>query len=195
VLGAFNTFAPNPALASFLKTILRVLAYLRRYPFMASAQLACAIVGTLMLGVYPLVTRELINVIIPGHQWERLNGACLLATGAYLVQLLMSSLRLRLNNTFEQKVVYDLRSDLYERLQRLPLRWFDNRPTGDIMTTVSEDIPAVERVLIDGVEQGVIAVLQIGPPCCPSLCWRWARSFTPRAPASAIVRCARPAAG
>ncbi|MBL9131552.1 MAG: ABC transporter ATP-binding protein, partial [Verrucomicrobiaceae bacterium] len=51
--------------------------------------------------------------------------------------------------------------DLYERLQRLPLRWFDNRPTGDIMTTVSEDIPAVERVLIDGVEQGLIAVLQI----------------------------------
>jgi ATP-binding cassette subfamily B protein/subfamily B ATP-binding cassette protein MsbA len=41
------------------------------------------------------------------------------------------------------------------------LRWFDNRPTGDIMTTVSEDIPAVERVLIDGIEQGVIAVLQI----------------------------------
>jgi len=146
----------------FMKTILRVLAYLRRYPFMASAQLLCAIVGTLMLGVYPLVTRELINVIIPNHQWERLTGACLLATGAYLVQLLMSSLRLRLNNTFEQKVVYDLRSDLYERLQRLPLRWFDNRPTGDIMTTVSEDIPAVERVLIDGVEQGVIAVLQIG---------------------------------
>jgi ATP-binding cassette subfamily B protein/subfamily B ATP-binding cassette protein MsbA len=50
---------------------------------------------------------------------------------------------------------------MYERLQRLPLRWFDNRPTGDIMTTVSEDIPAVERVLIDGVEQGVIAVLQM----------------------------------
>ncbi len=58
-------------------------------------------------------------------------------------------------------MIFDLRSDLYERLQRLPLRWFDNRPTGDIMTTVSEDIPAVERVLIDGIEQGVVAVLQI----------------------------------
>ncbi len=145
-----------------MKTILRVLAYLRRYPFMASAQLLCAILGTLMLGVYPLVTRELINVIIPAHQWDRVPGFCLLAVGAYFVQMLMSALRLWLNNTFEQKVVFDLRSDLYARLQRLPLRWFDNRPTGDIMTTVSEDIPAVERVLIDGVEQGVIAVLQIG---------------------------------
>jgi ATP-binding cassette subfamily B protein/subfamily B ATP-binding cassette protein MsbA len=66
-----------------------------------------------------------------------------------------------LNNGFEQKVIYDLRSDLYERLQWLPLRWFDNRPTGDIMTTVSEDVPSVERVLIDGIEQGLVSVIQI----------------------------------
>ena len=145
-----------------MHTVLRVLAYLRRYPGMASAQLLCAIVGTLMVVVLPGVTREVFNVIVPNKQWDRLPNACLITLGAFLLQNLMNSLRLRLNNTFEQKVVYDLRSDLYERLQRLPLRWFDNRPTGDIMTTVSEDIPSVERVLIDGVEQGLIAVLQIG---------------------------------
>jgi ATP-binding cassette subfamily B protein/subfamily B ATP-binding cassette protein MsbA len=84
-----------------------------------------------------------------------------MALGAYFAQHLFNSLRIQLNNTFEQKVIYDLRSDIYERLQTLPLRWFDNRPTGDIMTTVSEDIPSVERVLIDGIEQGLVAVLQI----------------------------------
>ena len=145
-----------------MKTVIRVLAYLRRYPFMATAQLLCAILGTLMVVVLPGVTREVFNVIVPNKQWDRLPNACMITLGAFLLQNLMHSLRLRLNNTFEQKVVYDLRSDLYERLQRLPLRWFDNRPTGDIMTTVSEDIPSVERVLIDGVEQGLIAVLQIG---------------------------------
>ena len=144
-----------------MPTVFRVFAYLRRYPGMATAQLACAIFGTLMVVVFPAVTREVIDVIVPQEQWHRLSQVCLLALGAYFLQNLFNSLRIRLNNTFEQKVIYDLRSDLYERLQRLPLRWFDNRPTGDIMTTVSEDIPAVERVLIDGVEQGLIAVLQI----------------------------------
>lgn len=144
-----------------MKTIPRVLAYLGRYPLMASAQLLCAIIGTLMVVVLPGVTREVLNVIVPNQQWDRLPTVCLIALGAYLVQHFMNGLRLWLNNSFEQKVIYDLRSDLYERLQRLPLRWFDNRPTGDIMTTVSEDIPSVERVLIDGVEQGLIAVLQI----------------------------------
>lgn len=144
-----------------MKTILRVFAYLRRYPLMASAQLFCAIAGTLMVVVFPAVTREVLDVIVPQAQWQRLPGILALALAAYFFQHLFNGLRIMLNNTFEQKVIYDLRSDIYERLQTLPLRWFDNRPTGDIMTTVSEDIPSVERVLIDGIEQGLMAVLQI----------------------------------
>ena len=69
--------------------------------------------------------------------------------------------RIILNNTFEQKVIFDLRSDLYNHIQTLPLRWFDNRATGDIMTRVLEDVNAMERVLIDGVEQGTVAILQV----------------------------------
>ncbi len=144
-----------------MRTIIRVFAYVRRYPFLAAAQMACAIVATLMVIVFPRLTREIMDVVIPQGQMNRLPGLIALGLGAYFLQDLLTSLRIQINNTFEQKVIFDLRSELYERLQRLPLRWFDNRPTGDIMTTVSEDIPSVERVLIDGIEQGVIAVLQI----------------------------------
>jgi ATP-binding cassette, subfamily B, bacterial len=144
-----------------MSTVFRVFAYLRRYPGMALAQLFCAVGGVLMVVVFPAVTREVIDVIVPQRQWHRLGEVAMWAMLAYTLQHIFNSLRIRLNNTFEQRVIYDLRSDLYERLQRLPLRWFDNRPTGDIMTTVSEDIPAVERVLIDGVEQGLVALLQI----------------------------------
>jgi ATP-binding cassette subfamily B protein/subfamily B ATP-binding cassette protein MsbA len=128
---------------------------------MATAQLFCAIAGTLMVVVFPAVTREVLDVVVPKAQWDRLTPLALMALGAYFAQHLFNSLRIQLNNTFEQKVIYDLRSDIYQRLQTLPLRWFDNRPTGDIMTTVSEDIPSVERVLIDGIEQGLVSVLQI----------------------------------
>jgi ATP-binding cassette subfamily B protein len=144
-----------------LKTIARVFSYLRRYPWLGSAQIACAIVGTLMVIVFPHITREVMDVVVPGRQWDRLTPLALWALAAYFAQHLFNSLRIQLNNTFEQKVIYDLRSDIYQRLQTLPLRWFDNRPSGDIMTTVSEDIPSVERVLIDGIEQGLISVLQI----------------------------------
>jgi ATP-binding cassette subfamily B protein len=144
-----------------LKTTLRVFSYLRRYPLLGTAQIFCAITGTLMVIVFPHVTREVLDVVVPNGQWDRLTPLALLALAAYFAQHLFNSLRIQLNNTFEQKVIYDLRSDIYQRLQTLPLRWFDNRPSGDIMTTVSEDIPSVERVLIDGIEQGLVSVLQI----------------------------------
>src|SRR5437764_10583073 len=92
---------------------------------------------------------------------EKLLPLILLAAAAFLLQHAFNSLRIVLNNTFEQKVIFDLRSDLYSHIQLLPLRWFDNRATGDLMTRVIEDVNSVERVLIDGIEQGVVAVLQI----------------------------------
>src|SRR5206468_1111932 len=98
---------------------------------------------------------------IPGHHRELLLPLLLVAAVAFLLQHGLNSLRLLINNTFEQKVIFDLRSDLYSHIQLLPLRWFDNRATGDLMTRILEDVTSVERVLIDGVEQGTVAVLQI----------------------------------
>ena len=85
----------------------------------------------------------------------------LIALGAFFLRDFFNCLRILINNAFEQKAIFDLRSELYTKLQRLPLRWFDSKRTGDVMTRVAEDVPAMERLLIDGVEQGLIAVLQI----------------------------------
>src|SRR3989454_9026312 len=144
-----------------MKTVWRVFGYLKRYPALALGTLGCAITGTLMVIVFPGVTKWIIDDVVRLHHPERLWPLVLLAFGAFLVQHGFNALRLVLNNTFEQRVIFDLRSDLYSHIQLLPLRWFDNRATGDLMTRVIEDVNSVERVLIDGIEQGVVAVLQI----------------------------------
>jgi ABC-type multidrug transport system fused ATPase/permease subunit len=144
-----------------MKTVGRVFAYLRRYPGLAAGTLTCAILGTLMVIVFPSVTKWIIDDVVRANRPDKLLPLILLATLAFLIQHIFNSLRIVLNNTFEQKVIFDLRSDLYSHIQLLPLRWFDNRATGDLMTRVIEDVNSVERVLIDGIEQGVVAVLQI----------------------------------
>src|SRR5438477_6664590 len=144
-----------------MKTVWRVFAYLKRYPWLAAGTLTCAIVGTLMVIVFPSVTKWIIDNVIRTNRPDKLLPLILLAIFAFLVQHVFNSLRIILNNTFEQKVIFDLRSDLYSHIQLLPLRWFDNRATGDLMTRVLEDVTSVERVLIDGIEQGTMAVLQI----------------------------------
>jgi ABC-type multidrug transport system fused ATPase/permease subunit len=144
-----------------MKTVWRVFAYLKRYPWLAAGTLTCAIFGTLMVIVFPSVTKWIIEDVVRANRPDKLLPLILLAAVAFVVQHVFNSLRIILNNTFEQKVIFDLRSDLYSHIQLLPLRWFDNRATGDLMTRVIEDVNSVERVLIDGIEQGVVAVLQI----------------------------------
>src|SRR2546423_4490698 len=144
-----------------MTTAWRVFAYLKRYPLLASGMLPCAILGTLMVIVFPLVTKQVNDVVIQQRHPEKLLPLVLLAVLAALLQNGLNSLRLVLNNTFEQRVIFDLRSDLYSHIQLLPLKWFDNRATGDLMTRLLEDVTSVERVLIDGIEQGVVAVLQM----------------------------------
>ena len=143
-----------------MHTVARVFAYLRRYPGLATGTMTCAIVATLLAFVFPKVTQLVMDDIL-GGRGDRLWGLVGIAGLAYLGRDGFNALRIILNNTFEQQVIFDLRSDLYSHIQRLPLKWFDDRATGDIMTRLLEDVTAVERMLIDGIEQGVVAILQI----------------------------------
>ena len=144
-----------------MKTFRRVWVYARAYPGLCFGTFSAAIAGTLSGFVFPKITGLVIdNVLIP-HRTDLLLSYVLVVVAAFFAQNALNALRIRWNNTFEQKVIFDLRRDLYQTLQRLPLRWYDQRATGDIITRVIDDVTAMERVLIDGVEQGLIAVLQI----------------------------------
>ena len=145
-----------------MKSILRVFGYIKHYPFHALAQLACAIGMTLATFVFPNATRHVIDEIIPFPARHGEFGFWVAMTFlGFVIKEGLNGLRIMVNNIFEQKVIYDIRSDLYDKIQRLPLRWFDTRRTGDVMTRVVEDVTNMERVLIDGIEQGLVAVLQV----------------------------------
>jgi ATP-binding cassette subfamily B protein len=145
-----------------MKSILRVFSYLRHYPGMATAQLLCAIGMTLAVFVFPNATGHVIDKIIPNpSRHGEFSFWIFVALAGFLTKDGLNALRIFINNSFEQKVIFDIRSDLYEKIQRLPLRWFDSKRTGDVMTRVVEDVTNMERVLIDGVEQGLIAALQV----------------------------------
>jgi len=143
-----------------MRTVARVFAYLRRHPGIAAGTMLCAIFSTLTVTVFPKITQLVVDDIRAGRG-DRLWSLVGIAAAAFFARDALNALRIILNNTFEQRVIFDLRSDLYGHIQHLPLRWFDDRATGDIMTRLLEDVTAVERMLIDGIEQGVVAVLQI----------------------------------
>ena len=110
---------------------------------------------------YPKLTQFVVDEVIGKSRADLLAPAMLGLLGAFLLRDVFNSLRIRINNSFEQNVIYDMRRAVYARLQRLPIGYFDQRASGDLMTRVIEDVNSVERVLIDGTEQGTVAILSI----------------------------------
>lgn len=144
-----------------MKTIWRVSKYLFRYKWMFWGTLALAIGSTGFYLLFPSVAGMIVEQL---QERENLDGYWLLVlalVGCFAMRELLNSLRIRVNNILEQKVLIDIRKDLHAKLLDLPVRYFDSRKSGDIASRVIEDVPSVERVILDGTEQGSTAVLTL----------------------------------
>jgi len=143
------------------EVVRRVGAYLLPYKALAAATILCAVASLGFGLLYPKLTRTLIDEVVSRGRRELLAPAALGLLGAFFFREVFNSLRIRANNRLEQNVIYDMRREVFAKLQRLPVSWFDQRASGDLMTRVIEDVNNVERLLIDGVEQGAVALLSI----------------------------------
>ena len=139
----------------------RVARYLLRYRGLFALTLALAVGGTLFLVAIPQVIKWIVDDVIAAGRQDLLIWGVAALTGCYFLRDLFNSLRIRVNNTLEQKVLVDLRGDLHSRLLDLPVGYYDKRQTGEIASRVIEDVQNVERALLDGTEQGIIALLTL----------------------------------
>lgn len=144
-----------------IKFFNRVFPYFTKNPWLGIATISTSIFNTLLVIVFPAITQQVVDIGIRQHHPEKIPFWITVGCFGFLAQGGLNILRIRLNNAFEQKVIFALRSDLYAHIQSLPLGWFDNRRTGDIMTCLMEDVTSLERMLTDGVEQGSVALIQV----------------------------------
>ena len=139
----------------------RVAVYLRPYRLLATGLIACAVLSLLASFAFPKLIQFAIDDVVGQRRGELLVPVILGLIGAFFLRDAFSALRILINNHFEQNVIFDMRCEVYARLQRLPVGYFDQRASGDLMTRVIEDVNNVERVLVDGTEQGVVSVLGV----------------------------------
>jgi ABC-type multidrug transport system fused ATPase/permease subunit len=126
---------------------------------MAFGTMSCALFSLGFSLVYPKLIGAVIDQVIGKSRVELMTPVIVALIVTFLLRDLFNGLRIIINNTLEQAVIFDMRRDVYARLQRLPVNYFDQRASGDLMTRVIEDVNSVERILIDGIEQGTVAIL------------------------------------
>ncbi len=87
--------------------------------------------------------------VVPGQgiQFDLLGDWLLLALGLYIVAGLLSFLQNFLLNRGVQRTVYRMRDDVRAKLDRLPLRYFDEQPRGELLSRITNDIDNVSQTL------------------------------------------------
>ena len=152
---------PRSKRRTTIEFLRRAAAYLRPHTGIACANIALASISLGFSLVFPQITQYIIDKIIGLSRLNLLIPATASLAGTYILSNLFKTFNIMCNTRFEQDVVFDMRNKVYARLQRLPLGFFDSRASGDIMARLTDDITALNRVLIDGSEQGITAVLSI----------------------------------
>ena len=144
-----------------MKTLLRVLQYLSPHRSMVVGTFLFAGFATAFELIPAWLIKVLIDEVIQAHRTELLSWVFGGLVVAYLLRNLCSSMRIRLNNSLEQQVVHDLHMQVFSALQRLSISFFENRPTGEIMSRVLNDTEHMQRIFVDGLEQTITASLTL----------------------------------
>jgi ATP-binding cassette, subfamily B, bacterial len=144
--------------------LLRVLAYAREYWWHIGGMLITILLTTGLSLVTPLIFRQLIDHILPSKD---LNQLMLFSIALLLVPLLnggISVIQRRLNATVGEGVIYDLRSALFARLQRMSLRFFTNTKVGELMSRLNNDVVGAQNAIsntIVGIVTNIIEAIAI----------------------------------
>jgi ATP-binding cassette subfamily B protein len=127
--------------------LLRVLSYARGYWWHIAGMLVTILLTTGLSLLTPLIFRNMIDVVIPAKDTNRLVllGAALLGIPA--LTGVINVFQRRLNATVGEGVIYDLRSALFARLQRMSLRFFTNTKVGELMSRLNNDVVGAQNAI------------------------------------------------
>lgn len=143
-----------------MSILLRVFRLARNYPVRATVSFLMAVACTLLVLALPTVTQVLVDDVMGRNRADLLMPTAALGVGAIFLRQILFTLRTYGNNALEQRLVHDLRRTLYDKLQRLPIKWFDSNSSGEIMSRVASDVPSTDSVIVQTIDQTIPAILQ-----------------------------------
>ena len=129
----------------------RLLGYLRPYKLNASLALAAIIANSMLQLAQPYLMKLAIDRYIPARDLAGVNRIafwyfCILA-GAFCLEFTQTWLL----QTTGQRIMFDMRMQIYRYLQRLDLRFYDRNPVGRLMTRVTTDVDVINDMFTSGV--------------------------------------------
>ena len=157
----------------FKGTLKRLLVYLRPRSFHLVAVLIFAVLSTIFNIVSPKIMGKATTKLFEGliMKMQNIPGAhidfayiqqiVLILIGLYLASALFGYIQQYIMAGVAQKTVYDMRKDIYSKLSRLPLKFFDTRTHGEILSRVTNDIDNIATTLQQSLTQLITSMVTL----------------------------------
>ncbi|MEO5857997.1 MAG: ABC transporter ATP-binding protein [Pyrinomonadaceae bacterium] len=133
------------------QVVRRLIGYLRPYWRLVAAALALTLLTNILVSLQPYFTKVAVDdFIVP----KKIDGIWLFALaffGLFLFRFLFSYIQEILLNTVGQRVMFDLRTEIFTKLQRQELAYYDRYPVGRIITRITSDVDALNEMFTSGV--------------------------------------------
>ncbi|CAM4215548.1 ABC transporter ATP-binding protein [Paenibacillus tarimensis] len=135
------------------------------------------LLGTLTrLAIPAIIILAIDNVISPttGNQdYVSLYMYAGIAFALYVLQWAANTYRIRYTNVIGQRIIYDLRHDLFSHIQKLSFRFYDQRPAGSVLVRITNDVNALQELFTNGVVNLMMDCVQLAGIVVILLAWNF----------------------
>ncbi len=128
----------------------RLLVYLRPYRWQAAVALAAIIAGSVLQLAQPYLMKVAIDRYIAHGDLQGLNTIALLFLAVLVGSFVFEYTQTFIMQMIGQRIMFDLRMQIYEHLQRLDLKFYDRNPVGRLMTRVTTDVDVLNDLFTSG---------------------------------------------
>lgn len=132
-----------------MKNYLRLLNYIKPYTKTIITAIFCIIVAAGSNLYVPWIIKDMIDKVLAEKDMEMLNYISVGIVVVFLIRGIFYFAQSYLVSYVGQRVVIDIRGQLYRKFQRLPLAYYDNHRTGELMSYISNDVAALQNAMVD----------------------------------------------
>nr|WP_206767067.1 ABC transporter ATP-binding protein [Brevibacillus laterosporus] len=139
----------------------RFFSYYRPYKGLFILDFTCAIIAGLLELVFPLAVNQFVDKLLPGQDWSLIVGACFALLGIYVLNTALNYVVTYWGHMLGINIETDMRKKLFDHIQKLSFRFFDNNKTGHLMSRMSNDLMEIGEIAHHGPEDLFIAVMTL----------------------------------
>ncbi len=141
--------------------LLRASVYIKKYLGKMIFALFLSAIGGITALFGPMITQKALDEAIPNENVKMLLMLVGLLCICFILSIIFTTIRSKIMINVSQNIIYDIRKDVFEHLQKLPFQYYDDRPHGKILIRVVNYVNSVSDMLSNGLINVVLEIMNL----------------------------------